>query len=86
MLAKHTQIPGFEPNQSRRLGMVVHVCNPSTEELKAGGLAVQSHPCLCGKFEASLGYKRPFCKNSKKQKKYSQFFVVGHFPSLVFSI
>lgn len=31
-------------------------CNPITQEVKAGRLEVQGHPCLHNKFEASLGY------------------------------
>ena len=42
--------------------MAPHILNPSTSEAEAGGLEVLSHPQLEIKFEASLGYMRPYPK------------------------
>jgi hypothetical protein len=36
--------------------MVACAYNPSTLEAEAGALKVQSQPCLCDVFKASLGY------------------------------
>lgn len=41
------------------------ICNPSAQEVQAGGLGVQAHPQLHREFDASLGYKRPFIKKKK---------------------
>ena len=39
-------------------GVVVHTCNPRTQEAKAKESQVQSHCRLLSKFEANLGYMR----------------------------
>jgi hypothetical protein len=36
--------------------MVGYACNPSTHEIEAGGLRVQSQPGLISEFQISLGY------------------------------
>lgn len=38
-------------------GMMVNVCNPSTQDVEAGGSEVKGHPWLPREFGASLGYK-----------------------------
>jgi hypothetical protein len=40
------------------LGMMVHTCNSSAEEVGAGRSEVQGHPWLYGEFEVSLGYMK----------------------------
>lgn len=42
--------------------MVVHVCNPGTQEVDARESGVQSQPQLHSNFMASLGYSRPCLK------------------------
>lgn len=34
--------------------VVVHVYNPSTQEVEAGGIGIEGSLCLLGEFEASL--------------------------------
>jgi hypothetical protein len=36
------KLPNFKP--MRKVGVVVHACNPSTWEADAGGLGVQAQP------------------------------------------
>ena len=40
-------------------GMVEHSCQPSTQEMEAGGSIAQGQPGLHSKFKASLGCLRP---------------------------
>lgn len=39
--------------------MGVHACDPSIQEVEAGGSGVQDHPQLHSEFKASLAYVRP---------------------------
>lgn len=39
-----------------------YTSNLSTQEMKARGLGVQSHPQLHSKLDTSLGYMRPYHK------------------------
>ena len=41
-----------------KLAMMVHACNPSTQEVKSVGLGVQDHSWIHNKFEASIGFVR----------------------------
>lgn len=41
---------------------------PSTREVKAGRLGVQSQPWLCREFETSLGYMRTYLKENKEMQ------------------
>lgn len=45
--------------------MVVHVCNPSTEEIEAEGSGVQGHPPVHNELETSLYYMRLWRKRKK---------------------
>lgn len=49
--------------------MVIHICDPSTWEVKARGSEVQHQPWLHIDFEASLSYIRTCLKISKAKKK-----------------
>lgn len=63
--------PGFNLQQPgpQSSGMVVLcLCNPSTQEVEAGGLGVQGHPCLYNKSEAGLGLTR-LCLNKHTEKR-----------------
>lgn len=40
------------------LGVVVHICDPSTHKVEAERSGVQGHPWLNSTFKASLGYIR----------------------------
>ena len=54
--------PGLrQAGSSFQPGMTVHKCNPSTQEVEAGRVQVQSHPRLNSEFqfEACLAYVRP---------------------------
>jgi hypothetical protein len=49
--------------------MVVHTCNPSTQEAEAGRSGVLGCPELHIKLQASLDYKvRPYLKKKRKEK------------------
>lgn len=52
--------------------MVVHACNPCTQEAEAGGQAVQGHNWLHSKFKTSLGYVRP-CLKQQLQKSLCKY-------------
>jgi hypothetical protein len=48
--------------------MVVPVCNPSTQEVKAGKSGGQAHPVLNSEFKTSLSYMR-LLKNGKGKRR-----------------
>lgn len=52
--------------------MVVHTCNLSTWEVKAG-LEIQNYPWLYSKFEVSLSYYQTLSKNNKNENKIKTF-------------
>lgn len=58
MLAWHSQALA-RPPASHKIDVVVYTYNPSMQEVKSGGSEVDQHPCLHGKFEVSLRYRRP---------------------------
>lgn len=51
--------------------MVVHTCDPSTQEAEAGGSGIQGSQKLCSKFdpEASLKYMRSYLRETKQKQK-----------------
>lgn len=57
MLALCPWVPGLDPQNRTRVGIVAHSYNASTKEAQAGELEVQSHPLLPNKFEANLSQK-----------------------------
>jgi hypothetical protein len=44
----------------------MHICEPSTWEVEAGGSEVRGYPQLHSEFEASLGYIRACLKTGNK--------------------
>lgn len=50
------------------LGRMAHTCNPSTQEVEAGGAEVQGHPQLCDSSRAALATKDCLPKKKKKKK------------------
>lgn len=56
---QYARSSGYEPQLYVKLGMMVHGCNSSIQEVEA---AVQGHPQLYSKLETSLGYLTPFSK------------------------
>lgn len=48
--------------------MVVLVCNPSIQEVGAGGSEVQGHLSLVSKMEASLRHMKPCLTNQRNEK------------------
>lgn len=58
---------GQVSNTHRKLGVVVHVYNPSILVAKAGGPEVQDLPWLSNDLEAYLSYVKP-CLNQSKQR------------------
>jgi hypothetical protein len=49
--------------------MVVHSCNPSTQEVEAGGSQIRGQLGLHSKFQTSLGYiVRPCLQNKQTTK------------------
>lgn len=42
--------PGFTPEHYLKLGMMVNTCNPSSQEVEAGGSDIQVQPWLYGEF------------------------------------
>lgn len=58
------QRPGFDPPVQHELGMVLHIYNSSTQEVKTVGSKVQSHPQLPSDFEGHLSYLyETLCQN-----------------------
>lgn len=56
-----------DKNASHKRGVVTSVCNPTTQELEAGGSEVQRHPWFHTKFKVSLDYIKTLCqKNGSK--------------------
>lgn len=51
--------------------MVVHTCDPSTQEAEAGGSGIQGSQRLCSEFdpEASLKYVRSYLRETKQKQK-----------------
>lgn len=51
--------------------MVVHTCDPRTQEAEAGGSGVQGSLKLCSEFdpEASPKYMRSYLRETKKERK-----------------
>lgn len=49
--------PGFGPQD--HINVLVHVCNPNIQKVRAAGPGLQGHPVLHSKFKANLGYIRP---------------------------
>lgn len=47
------------------LGMVVHICAPSTWKGEAGRPVIQGHPLLNIEFGYSLSYRKPFSTNKQ---------------------
>jgi hypothetical protein len=47
---------------------VACTCNPSPQEIEAGGSEVQDRPLLCKEFEGNLAYGRPHWKERKEEK------------------
>lgn len=50
-------------------GMVVHVCNHSTQEVKAGRSQVQNYTQLHGEFEASVGWREGRREGGKERQR-----------------
>lgn len=48
--------------------MLVHVCNPSFQDIGASGLKMQGFPGLNSLLQASLGYVR-FCSENQPKRK-----------------
>lgn len=67
VFAQNAQSSGFKPQHCLKLDMVAHNGNLSTWEVEAGGSEVYGHPQLYSKFEASLGYMRPYVNNTTTQ-------------------
>ena len=55
----------YKAQHQTQLGMVLHTCNSSTQEMKSGGSDVQGDPWLHSEFKAILGYPR-LCLKEKK--------------------
>lgn len=52
--------PWVKPIVLKDLGVIVHTCNPSTQDVKTGGSEVQVYPWLYNsKFWSSLRYMKP---------------------------
>lgn len=64
-----TQTPEVDPSQNIRTDMVIHVCNPRTWELEAGGSGVQGHPRYISESGTILDDMRPRCRREKREKR-----------------
>lgn len=58
---------GSVPNTS---GVAIHVHNPSTWQVEAGGSEMYSHPWLNSEFEASLASHETLLREGRGTKKY----------------
>jgi hypothetical protein len=52
--------------------MVVHIYNPSTQEMEVKEPEVQGHPCLHNDFKASLGFMRLCLKTNNRIETFSE--------------
>ena len=64
----HSWISEFSPQHYIKQGMVEHISNLGTQEVKAGGSGVQGQLQLHSKFEASLYYETLSKQTSNKIK------------------
>lgn len=70
-MAKH-RFPSHEALSSTpAVGMVVHTCEPSTQEVGTAGSGVQEQLRLHREFEDSLRCKRPYFRNNQQTRSYS---------------
>lgn len=60
-----TDVPTSEKT-ARKLGMVMHTANPSTQEVDTGEPGVQDHSQLPIQCEASLGYMKSLSRHSNR--------------------
>jgi hypothetical protein len=68
-----------------QLVLVVHACNPSTQEVEAGGSRVSGQPGLHIDFEANLGYiARFFLKTGKKPIIFYHMIQQSHYLEYIF--
>lgn len=71
MLGYHKGCPGFAQSPTLyKPGMVAHVCDPSTQEVKAKGLkvSVSDHPGLDRELEANLGYMKSYFRERGREE------------------
>lgn len=61
--------PVFVPWHCVNQVEVAHVCNPSTQEVEAGGSKVQRHPWLHSSFNDSLRYMKSCLERRKRRGK-----------------
>lgn len=62
ILKNETKNQILKKKAQARVFVVLHSHNPSTCDMEARGLTVQTHPWLYSKFEVSLGYVIPCLK------------------------
>jgi hypothetical protein len=68
-------------NKLNNLSMVVHSCNPSTQDTEAGRLWIWHQPELLSEFEVSLGHiTRPYSKKKQIFKKLHKLSASGSHP------
>lgn len=71
VLGYHKGRPGFAQSPTLyKPGMVAHVCDPSTQEVKGKGLkvSVSDHPGLDRELEASLGYMKSYFRERGREE------------------
>ena len=74
-------LPGFrisisKPGQQIARRVVVHICNPSTWEVEAGGSEAQRDPQLHNKFKTNWGFTRPCLKSIRDKEKEQMVSIV----------
>lgn len=47
--------------------VVMNTCQPSAQEVEAGGSGIHGHPHLYSELKGSLGYMRPYLKKIRKK-------------------
>lgn len=65
-------------------GVVSPTCNPSSQEVEAGGFRVQGQPQLHPDFKTSLGYIRHYFRKNQKQRNKSYYYSNAHLYQYLF--